>query len=155
MKKERAQKRAPPDAQLLPLEDQPDLAVAAPDLESSFHRAWAREIIEETMRTMEAACRRNGRDDLWDVLQARVLRPALEGTPAPAYDELVGQFRFRSPSEASNALVTAKRMFIRCLREVIRDTVETEDEIDAEILDLKKVLADDHAGFPPPRRRKG
>ena len=57
------------------------------------------------------------------------------------YEELVAKFGLRSPSEASNLLITAKRMFARVLREVVRETVADEAEVETEIMELKRILS--------------
>jgi hypothetical protein len=55
---------------------------------------------------------------------------------------LAERFGFRSPEQASNALVTAKRQFERTLRAVIAGTERTltDEEIDAEIAELCATL---------------
>ncbi len=146
--KAEAQKRGPAPSRVLRLDEHPDLLITGPASERSFHLAWARGVIAQSTRAMEVECRQKGRMDLWEIMQGRVLGPALEGTVPVAYDDLVQQFGFRSPAEASNALITAKRMFVRCLHEVVRDTVETEQEVDMEIRDLKRILSTGHAGSP-------
>ena len=145
-RKDRAQKRGPSASKVVRLEEHPDVLIAGPASESSFHLAWARGVITQSIRAMEEECRSKGREGLWEIMQGRILGPALDGTAPAEYDDLVRRFHFQSPAEASNALITAKRMFMRCLREAVRDTVETEDEVDMEIRDLKKVLSTDHAG---------
>lgn len=69
------------------------------------------------------------------------LGPILDNAAPLPYEKLVAQFGLQSPSEASNLLVTAKRMFARTLREVVRETVSDEREIEDEILELKRVLS--------------
>ena len=78
---------------------------------------------------------------MWGLFDCRVVRPMLEGAPAPDYRELVDRFGFPSPVQASNALVTAKRMYVRILRAVIGEYADDEREIDSEIADLHRILA--------------
>ncbi len=60
--------------------------------------------------------------------------------PMP-YDKLVARFGLRSPSEASNLLITAKRMFARALHEIVRETVSDDQDVEPEIRELKRILA--------------
>jgi hypothetical protein len=71
-----------------------------------------------------------------------VLLPTLTDNAPPAYATLIGQFGFRTPEQASNALVNSKRHFARTLRAVIAETenMATDAEIDAEIADLRTTL---------------
>jgi hypothetical protein len=90
---------------------------------------------------MRAECERSGRRDVWGVFEARIVAPMLDDAAPPPYDQLVARFALASPAQASNVLVTGKRMFVRALRGVIGEYELGEDHIDAEIADLRAVLA--------------
>ena len=60
-------------------------------------------------------------------------------TPEP-YDVLVAQLDLASPSQASNLLITAKRMFVRHLHRVIAETVDTPANVEDELRELQKNL---------------
>jgi hypothetical protein len=90
---------------------------------------------------MHKECQGSGRNDLWIVFQARVLDPTLGQGEAVPYEDIVRQAGFDSPVQAANALVTAKRMFARILRNVISEYEADETEIDNEINDLHQILA--------------
>ena len=83
---------------------------------------------------------RSGRADVWGVFQCRLLDPSLQGTAPVDYEELVARFGLQSPSQASNVLVTAKRTFARALRSVVGEYALGDDEIDAEIRELREIL---------------
>lgn len=141
LRRDRARKRAPLNDQAVSLDELPDLAAT----QASFHQAldldWARQIMATAVERMRNECAEKGRSDLWEVFSCRVLEPALEQAPVPAYDELVRRFGFQSPSQASNLLITAKRMFQRALADTVRDTVADESQVAEEIRDLKAILA--------------
>ena len=92
----------------------------------AFDLAWARAVLAETLRRMEADCRRPGqeqprRGQIWEMFQLRLLEPLFsEAAPVP-YERLVDRFGLKSPTEASNLLLSAKRIFKRHLDEVIKD----------------------------------
>ena len=68
--------------------------------------------------------------DVAGVFRARLLH-ALDDDNAPpvAYDELVREFGFQSPAQAGNILMTAKRVFSRCLEETVAQYALSADEV--------------------------
>ena len=125
---------------------EPDGAAGPPA--DSFDVAWARATLDEALRRMRAECQQKGRPDLWGVFEHRVLAETLGGAAPLSYEELVERFAFRSPAQASNALMTAKRMFARTLREVLAEYAggEGEDGVEAELRDLHEILQRGGAG---------
>jgi len=113
---------------------------AAPDAADPFDVQWAREVINEALARMEQECAASGRSDIWNMFEQRVAGPTLQDRPAPTYEQLVGQFGFQSPTQASNCLVTAKRMFARTLRVVVMEYAGADDSVEAELVDLMKIL---------------
>ena len=146
IRREKAKKRSPGDSLVLDINEDPGLIPAEDRPSDPFDEAWGREVIAEALRRMKSACETSGRPDIWGVFESRILRPTLEGAKPPAYNQLVERFRFRSPAQASNVLITAKRMFVRLLRFVVSEYVQDESEIDAEIEELKEILSRTRAG---------
>jgi DNA-directed RNA polymerase specialized sigma24 family protein len=107
----------------------------------TFEVAWARKVLDRAIGQMHQECHGTGRDDLWLVFDARVLSPTLGNNPLVSYEDLVERAGFSSPVRAANALVTAKRMFVRNLRAVIGEYEAEESEIDDEINDLHAILS--------------
>jgi DNA-directed RNA polymerase specialized sigma24 family protein len=125
--------------------DELDQELAGPEQNSdSFDIAWLRMLLAEALQQMERSCAASENAHIWHIFQNRIIQPALEGIQPMAYEEMVTKFGFRSPSQATNALATAKRMFARHLRSVIAQ-YETGDhavraEIDALQLFLTKLM---------------
>jgi hypothetical protein len=113
---------------------------------AAFDVEWARQVLAATLRQMEAECRSSGRPDIWGVFEGRVLGPTLEGSPPCEYPELVERFGLKSPSQASNALITAKRMFRRNLEAVVGQYAASPAEVQEEIRDLWSILSAPGAG---------
>jgi RNA polymerase sigma-70 factor (ECF subfamily) len=113
----------------------------AADPSAAFDLDWAREVLSQAVERMRAQCRASARADVWGVFDARVLGPTLrESEPVP-YGELVVQYGFASPSQASNVLVTGNRMFARVLKEVIGSYEQDPEGVEQEIRDLRDVLS--------------
>jgi hypothetical protein len=126
------------------LEQEPSIPEPSFD---SFDVAWLQLLLAETLTRMEKACVASECTHIWRIFQARLLRPALEGVQPPPYHEIIAQFGFKSPAQATNGLATAKRMFTRHLRDVIAQ-YETGDaavraELDALRLLLTRLAAPD------------
>jgi hypothetical protein len=91
---------------------------------------------------MRTECGRTGRTFLYDLFDARVLAPAMEGKAAEGYETLTQRLGLRSAVEAANLLVTCKRMFARHLREVVSEYAgPAPGEVDREVADLRRILA--------------
>jgi RNA polymerase sigma-70 factor (ECF subfamily) len=106
-----------------------------------FDVAWAHEIIREALGRVKAECTASGRTAYWSVFDCRVVAPILDGVEPLPYEHVVVRFGFKSPTEASNALVTAKRMFVRALRSVVAEYATDEAGINGEIEELRAILS--------------
>lgn len=122
-----------------PYEEADPVDAKGGDVSGGFDLAWARKVLDETLKRMKEECMGLGSPNVWEVFQCRTLTPIEKGTEPVPYQELVSRFGFASPSQASNVLITAKRMFQRTLRGVISEYEI--DDVDAEILDLKRILS--------------
>jgi len=117
------------------------IATGGPGPSEQFDIAWARETIAEATARMRAECDRAGRPDVWAIFNERVIRPAFDGVDAAPYDDLVRRLGLASPLQACNLLTTGKRMFARCLRDVVGDYAGGGEDPDQEIADLRAILA--------------
>jgi len=140
LRNEAAQRRSPDSLRSLD-DDQRGLAVSAPSTANPFDIEWANQVLKLALKNMQDECGKSGREDLWQIFDCRVRAPLMEQVEPLAYDEFVQRFGLRSPTQASNLLITAKRAFERSLRQVIAEYVHHESEIDEEIRDLIAVLA--------------
>ncbi len=136
-----AKKRAADHAQHLAEEVADDALRSDSRADDVFDVEWAKSLLAESMDRMKAECRATDRTDLWELFELRMMRPIFENDTPPSYDEIVERFQFRSPSQASNALVTAKRMFARHLRATVSEYIREDSEIEGEIEDLRRILA--------------
>jgi hypothetical protein len=138
---ERVAGRAPEGGPPVDVNEQVGLGDAgAADPSGAFDVAWAREVLSEGVAVMRRECEASRREDLWGVFEGRVLLPSMEGTEPTGYEELIRRFGLVSPEQASNVLITAKRMFARALRSVVAKYADAGD-VETEIRDLKSILA--------------
>lgn len=141
LRERQAHKRRPssPDAERLG--DLPELPSGETPLSDELDVLWARQVLSQTIDRVKDECRSKDRQKLWQVLEARILGPVFHNYPVIPYDELVAKLGLRTPSEASNLLITAKRMFVRFLKEVVRETVANDREVEPEIQELYRILS--------------
>lgn len=139
-RREHTRRRAP-DKPLVSLEELAAPAGARDDPQDAYNLAWARQVLAQVIEAMQAECERTGRPDLWGVFSSRVLGPMLDDVPPTPYAELIERYGFGSPLQASNALLTAKRMYARLLRQVVGEYARDPAEVDEEIADLRQILA--------------
>ncbi len=117
-----------------------DLAGQHQDPSHAFDLVWARTILERAIERTREECHAGARPDLWTLLKTRVVGPILyQETPTP-YAELIAEFGYENPTQATNALTTAKRKLARHIREVIAEYCGNESEIDDELRDLLQIL---------------
>ncbi len=141
LRRQQAQKRSPDHLAAERLEDHPELVAKDVALKDAFDALWARQVLSGTLERMRRECEDKGRNTLWRMFEARILAPLLEGVEPVPYETLVRRYGLRSPSEASNMLITARRIFVRNLKEVVSETVADDRCVDAEILELKRALS--------------
>ena len=135
-----ARRRSPGDGNIHALGDRADQLQGEPACDA-FDVAWARNVISETVRLMRTECEAANRNDLWGVFECRLLDPLLNSAEPVEYDVMVERFGFQSPTQASNVLITAKRMFARLMRSVVGEYALGKEQIDSEIRELMEILA--------------
>jgi RNA polymerase sigma-70 factor (ECF subfamily) len=138
---ERAQKRGGGKQRVSMDEGLPVVDGRAPAPDQAFDVSWAQQVLADAVNTMQAECLASGRGDVWGVFFGRVLSPLLHGGEQVPYSDLVARHGFVSPSQASNALVTANRMFVRALRKVVGAYTTSDAETEEEIADLRRILS--------------
>jgi DNA-directed RNA polymerase specialized sigma24 family protein len=128
--------------EVVPLEEMPESAPSAIQGREAetFDIAWARGVLAEALDRMKSYCAASGQAEVWAVFESRLVNPLLDGVEPPSYEQLVTTYGLQSPSQASNLLVTAKRVFGRLVRSVIGEYAGDELAIEREIQDLKAVL---------------
>lgn len=106
-----------------------------------FDREWGKQVVSEAIKQMEVECARVEREDLWDVFETRLLRPLFDNSESESYEQLARRINASSASQASNLLVTCKRMFGRVIRDVVSEYLLSEEDVEDEIRDLFSVLS--------------
>jgi DNA-directed RNA polymerase specialized sigma24 family protein len=125
-----------------------ELAVELPGPEApseEFDLTWVRTVLAETLRRMEADCKNPAADQprrghIWEMFRVRLLAPIFNDSAQPPYDELIERFGLKSPTDASNMLLTAKRIFKAHLTRVIKEYAGQDAATVAEIQALEEFV---------------
>ena len=96
-------------------------------------RDWARSVMDAAMARMEAECRADRLDDHWTLWQ-RHARAAIEDSPESHAE--TGRALGWTAAKVKKTLFRARRTFAAVLRSVVRESVESEADVEAEIIDL-------------------
>jgi len=141
IQKQAAQKRIPRD-KLVPIDMMDPATVPEPitklDPEESYNYAWLAALLDDVLQKVEADCLRDGLEIHWKVFQERVIQPILSNTHPPSLADLRARYGIEDEKRASNMMITVKRRFHAALKEHIRRTVLTEDQIKGELGELMR-----------------
>ena len=130
----------------IPLEEL-DRELPLPETPSdAFDWAWARTVITETLQRMEADCKNPAagqprRGYTWEMFRIRLLEPILDDAAQMPYEQLIERFGLKSPTDASNMLLSAKRIFKAHLSRVIQEYTEQDAATAMEIQALEDFLS--------------
>ena len=110
-----------------------------------FDLVWARTVLAETLQRMETDCRNPAaeqprRSFIWEMFRIRLLEPTLNDAPQVPSEDLITRFQLRSPMDASNLLLSGKRIFKAHLNQVIREYAGQDAATQAEIEALQTFL---------------
>jgi hypothetical protein len=140
-----SKRRSPGEDAVVALDHlQPEERQALPDVPPEQHAAydlvWAQQTIEEALRRLKEHCLHTGREAHWAIFEERIVRPLWEGGTPARYNHIIREHGLKSPLQASNALLSVKRMFNRIFREVIREYAREESLVQHELDDIVKSL---------------
>ena len=107
------------------------------DEDRLFERSWAEAVVRASLERLSGEYQTDGKQNLFQQLRIFVIGSS---NPLPAYDQLAVEMRL--PASTIRSHVTRLRTRYReLLRAEVRQTVETEAEVDGELHELFRVLA--------------
>jgi hypothetical protein len=94
---------------------------------------------------MEADCKNPEEDQprrsqIWEMFRIRWLEPLFNDAPQVPYEQLIKSFGLKSPTDASNMLLSAKRIFKAHLTRVIKEYAEQDAATAEEIRSLEEFV---------------
>lgn len=135
-------KKRSPDGPIQQLETDASPSSGGPRTADDLYEVeWARMIVQRAIGQVKEHCQATGRPEVWEAFEARVVKPILEHTPPESNGALARRLGMADPQQVANAVVTAKRMYKRALNGVIVKYARSQDEVEAELADLRAILA--------------
>ncbi len=122
-----------------------DMSECDPD--ASYNYAWVSALLDQVLSALRKSCREDSLQTHWEMFNARVVRPILDGTAAPALAEICARLGIEDTRQASNMIITIKRRFRETLRRHIRNTVISADQVDEELDEIIKFLPESAQDF--------
>ena len=114
--------------------------------EQAFVHGWAAELLGDVLREVEAGCARDGLAAHWEAFRLRVLLPIAEGAAPRSIPELCKDLGLAGEKRPSNMVITVKRRFQVAIRAVVREMVDSDEQVDDEIRALMQILSAGGAG---------
>ena len=111
-----------------------------------FDLTWVRTVLAATLQRMEADCKNPAGDQprrsyIWEMFRIRLLAPIFDDVSPAPYEQLIERFGLRSPTDASNMLLSAKRIFKMHLNKVIQEYAEQDAATAMELHALEELVS--------------
>lgn len=139
--KETARKRIPKE-KLVSLDiaenwDLPD-AVSESNPDNSYNYGWVSALLDQILSQVQAKCMEQDMEVHWNIFNDRVVRPIVEDAACPSLTEICEKYGIENEKKASNMVITVKRCFQVALKECVRNTVTSEQEINEELREIMR-----------------
>ncbi len=142
--KETAQKRSP-KGQMIPLEtiDIADTLEVQSELtpEQFFHYTWASEVLNQILNKVKSQCCATDMETHWEVFQAKVITPIIDGTDTPALKDMCLEYGIENEAKVSNMIFTVKSKFRSAMGRHLRQFVESDSEVEDEFKEIFNILS--------------
>lgn len=140
-RREGAAKRRPTNGRLLSIDASDQAVSSRPDgPETTFTRHWVATVLRNAVQRVRDDFQSAGRDVEWRVLDARMIRPMIDGVAPVPYQALVEELQLRDLPQAASYLVNGKRALGRAILDEIGHTVRDPHEVNDEIRELLQIL---------------
>lgn len=136
-----AAKRRPTTGRVLSIQEADGAkARGRDDPEAAFTRHWVATVIRNAVATVRSTFEEADRGVEWRILDARLVRPMIDGVSPVPYQSLVDELGLRDVPQAAAFLVNGKRALGRAILEEVGQTVRDPDLIAEEIRELLELL---------------
>ena len=109
--------------------------------EQAFQYTWASSLLDQVLEEVEREFRGDGKEAYWQVFHQRVVLPIIEGIAAPTLSDLCRRYHIETEKKASNMIITVKRRFRRGLERNLRQTMDSDGNIEEELSELIAILS--------------
>jgi hypothetical protein len=134
--------RRKPKGNLISLEivEPPELSqlVEKSDPEDCFNLAWVSGMLEQALEDVESKCRNDDMTVHWQVFCDRILEPIMNRTDPAPFKDICIKYGIEDEVTASNMIVTVKRRFQAIIREHVRKSVMTDQQVAEELEEIER-----------------
>ena len=113
----------------------PQLASSAPGPEEEYDRCWARTLMAQAVAEFQKKCESGKRTHYHAVFERHVLNPEAHGDPT--YRQTAEALGI-AETDVANCLHRSKILFAEIVRNLIRQTVSADGDIEQEIAELQR-----------------
>ena len=110
------------------------------DPEIEFNRAWADELLQEVLKELKTECSRKGKGVHWKLFHEWLLEPDVEANNVRLADIGV-KHGIKDSSKAYNMISNIKERFRAILRNHMLDLVDSDEEVNMEIVDFINIFS--------------
>lgn len=111
-------------------------AVSRLNPEDSYNYAWTASMLDQVFSEVEERCLEDDLEAHWRVFQDKVVQPILGDTSPPSFADICEKYGIEDEKKASNMITTVKRRLQKALKEYLRNTATSDDEIHKEFAEI-------------------
>jgi DNA-directed RNA polymerase specialized sigma24 family protein len=111
-------------------------AISRLNPEDSYNYAWTASMLEQVFSEVEARCLEDDLETHWRVFQDKVVQPILGDTPPPSFADICEKYGIDDQKKAANMITTVKRRLQKALKQYLRNTATSDDEIHEEFAEI-------------------
>jgi RNA polymerase sigma-70 factor (ECF subfamily) len=108
--------------------------------EGSYNYAWVSALLDQVLSDVKGKCYEQGMETHWCVFDERVVQPMLKNVAPRSLRDICKENGIKSEKMASNMIITVKRRFQVTLKEYIRSTVASENQMAHELTEIMQFL---------------
>jgi hypothetical protein len=106
--------------------------------EDSYNYAWVSALMDQVLSEIKLKCRKQDMETHWYVFRERVVVPMLNNAAPKSLGDICQEYGIESEKKASNMIITIKRRFQSTLKQYIRNTVVSENQMNDELKEIMK-----------------
>jgi len=104
--------------------------------EDSYNYAWTVSMLDQVFFEVEARCLEDDLEAHWRVFQDKVVHPILRDTSPPSFADICEKYGIDDQKKAANMVTTVKRRLQKALKQYLRNTATSDNEIHEEFAEI-------------------
>ncbi len=111
-------------------------AVSRLNPEDSYNYAWTASMLDQVFVEVETRCLEDGLEVHWWIFQDKVVQPIMEDNSPPSFADICEKYGIEDQKKAANMVTTVKRRLQKALKQYLRNTATSDDEIHEEFAEI-------------------